>query len=257
MQHKPQQYSALNSKWLPVRMGSFCSSTNKHNLPPPVVQELFHTAHEYANLSNRAGTVASDLVLACDDLKLPPKAFYSIKKRVLKRKQGMPRSFLHPRVSRHNSVAVEPMVNIQSPALLPPPSRSPSPDLLGSDDEGGPPAIPTTLRGISNYFPALPPKHTYLRTPVGFLPFQFHDSWLNCQCRHRHQSEPHSLHSRRNSKLPHWFKSHWATFFRVRRTAQTRKTTNFWVILSIGRWVCIPGRGGKLVHDYIRLSHTF
>jgi len=45
-------------------------------------------------------------------------------------------------------------------------SRSSSPDLLASDDESGPPIIPTTLRGLPPYFPQLPPKHTYLQTPV-------------------------------------------------------------------------------------------
>lgn len=50
--------------------------------------------------------------------------------------------------------------------LLPPPSRSPSPELLSSDDEGVPPTIPMTLRPLPHYVPPLPPKHTYLRTPV-------------------------------------------------------------------------------------------
>ena len=53
-----------------------------------------------------------------------------------------------------------------SVALLPPPSRSPSPELLSSDEEGVPPTIPMTLRPLPHYVPPLPPKHTYLRTPV-------------------------------------------------------------------------------------------
>ena len=51
-------------------------------------------------------------------------------------------------------------------ALLPPPPRAPSPELLSSDDEGAPPAIPMTLRPLPHYVPPLPPKHTYLRTTV-------------------------------------------------------------------------------------------
>lgn len=50
-----------------------------------------------------------------------------------------------------------------------PPSRSPSPELLPSDDEDAIPVIPVTLRQLpwnDRYLPALPPKHTYLRTPV-------------------------------------------------------------------------------------------
>lgn len=55
------------------------------------------------------------------------------------------------------------------PSMLPPPSRSSSPELLSSDDEDAPPIVPATLRTLSlNYLPALPPKHTYLRTPVSF-----------------------------------------------------------------------------------------
>lgn len=60
--------------------------------------------------------------------------------------------------------------------MLHPPSRSPSPDLLSSDDEGAPRVRPVTLRTIPHYIPPLPPKHTYLRTPVshivGFLIFE-------------------------------------------------------------------------------------
>lgn len=50
--------------------------------------------------------------------------------------------------------------------LLPPPSRSPSPDLLDSDDEGTTPSVPLTLRQLPRHFPSLPPKHTYMKTPV-------------------------------------------------------------------------------------------
>jgi transcription initiation factor TFIID subunit 8 len=53
-----------------------------------------------------------------------------------------------------------------APTLLPPPSRSSSPKLLGSDDEGAMPIIPLTLRNLPSHFPTLPPKHTYMRTPV-------------------------------------------------------------------------------------------
>lgn len=47
-----------------------------------------------------------------------------------------------------------------------PPPRTRSPELLQSDDEGSTPTIPTTLRQIPSNFPPLPPKHTYLKTPV-------------------------------------------------------------------------------------------
>ncbi|KAF9008722.1 hypothetical protein BDQ17DRAFT_70897 [Cyathus striatus] len=93
------------------------------------VQQLFERAHEYANLANRA------------DL-------HSIRTRTTRK--------------RKRSIHLTPAL----PELLPPTSRSPSPELLPSDDDDAPPAVPVTLRGLPAYFPTLPPKHTYLRTPV-------------------------------------------------------------------------------------------
>lgn len=61
------------------------------------------------------------------------------------------------------------MQDVPSMELNPPPSRSPSPELLPSDDEDAVPVIPVTLRQLpwsDRYLPSLPPKHTYLRTPV-------------------------------------------------------------------------------------------
>lgn len=53
----------------------------------------------------------------------------------------------------------------QQPSLVSPPSRSPSPHLLPSDEENAPVHVPITLRYVPSHFPKLPPKHTYLRTP--------------------------------------------------------------------------------------------
>jgi len=50
--------------------------------------------------------------------------------------------------------------------LLPAKRRSPPPKLLSSDDESSPLTIPSSLRSIPHFYPNLPPKHTYLRTPV-------------------------------------------------------------------------------------------
>ena len=54
----------------------------------------------------------------------------------------------------------------ESLILLPSGRKSPPPKLLSSDDESSPPTIPSTLRSIPHFYPNLPPKHTYLRTPV-------------------------------------------------------------------------------------------
>jgi transcription initiation factor TFIID subunit 8 len=60
---------------------------------------------------------------------------------------------------------------MHAPTLLPAPSRSPSPELLPSDDEGAAIVIPLTLRTLPSYYPSLPPKHTYQMTPVRISPF--------------------------------------------------------------------------------------
>ncbi|PPQ77712.1 hypothetical protein CVT25_011147 [Psilocybe cyanescens] len=115
------------------------------------VQQLFQRAHEYANLANRASAIASDVLLACEDFDIPPKELYHTKKATAKRKRSI-------RDSGKKS---------PKPAtLVLPRSRSPSPELLPSDDEDVPANTPTTLRNLPSYFPNLPPKHTYLQTPA-------------------------------------------------------------------------------------------
>lgn len=53
-------------------------------------------------------------------------------------------------------------------SFLPSESRPSSPELLSSDDEAVPntAAVPLTLRMLPPHFPSLPPKHTYMKTPV-------------------------------------------------------------------------------------------
>lgn len=135
-----------------------------------VVQQLFQRAHEYANLANRAGAIASDLLLACEDFDLHPKDLYKVKISTTKRKRGT-----HVYFSKmFHSIIYDPghgsLVSSTGPVtLLAPPSRSPSPELLASDDEDASSTIPTTLKSLPSYFPDLPPKHTYLQTPVRFF----------------------------------------------------------------------------------------
>ena len=57
----------------------------------------------------------------------------------------------------------EPTLNIEF--VLPEPKEE-DPELLDSDDEEAPSDIPESLRSLPDYLPPLPPKHTYLRTPV-------------------------------------------------------------------------------------------
>ena len=131
-----------------------------------VVEQLYERAHQYANLANRTGPIAKDLMLACEDKKLLPKDLYRAGlNHSRKRKRGtvFPRCSMALLCTHYNT---DSMKFVEAPTLIPPPSRSPSPQMLPSDDEDALPVIPVTLRGLPSYFPDLPPKHTYLRTPV-------------------------------------------------------------------------------------------
>ncbi|KAF9046000.1 hypothetical protein BDZ89DRAFT_942356 [Hymenopellis radicata] len=111
-----------------------------------LIERLYGRAHEYANLANRAGAITTDLVLACNDFDMP-----TAKLRPKRRR----RNVLMPRCTSH------PLT------LVAPPSRSPSPELLSSDDEESQTnTTPFTLRNLPETFPALPPKHTYHQTPI-------------------------------------------------------------------------------------------
>ncbi|KAI0939570.1 hypothetical protein AcW1_004561 [Taiwanofungus camphoratus] len=107
------------------------------------IEQLFQRAHEYANLANRSGPIAKDLLLASGEYGLQTRELYRVGSEAKGRLEG--------------SVI---------PTLLPPPDPSPLPELLASDDEEGPPVIPATLRTLPHYVPSLPPKHTYMRTPL-------------------------------------------------------------------------------------------
>ncbi|KAJ6510039.1 hypothetical protein C8R47DRAFT_779286 [Mycena vitilis] len=110
------------------------------------MERLYERAHQYANLSNRSAAIATDLVLACEEFDIAPESLRPIRAKIgrKKKKKTVPRT----------------------PALIPARSRSPSPTRLPSDDESVQPSIPVTLRALPSYFPKLPPKHTYLRTPA-------------------------------------------------------------------------------------------
>ncbi|KAG6880081.1 hypothetical protein C0992_006893 [Termitomyces sp. T32_za158] len=110
------------------------------------VEQLFARAHEHANLANRAGVIATDVLRACNEVGIAPDALRTTALESRKRKKQ----------DKH----------VDAATLIPAPSPPPSPKLLPSDDEGTLPAVPLTLRYIPSYFPALPPKHTYLRTPA-------------------------------------------------------------------------------------------
>ncbi|KAJ7283845.1 hypothetical protein C8J57DRAFT_1171768 [Mycena rebaudengoi] len=111
------------------------------------LERLYERAHQYANLSNRSGAIATDLVLACEEFNIAPESLRPTRAKIVRKKKRM--------------IAIP-----ATPALLPARSRSPSPARLPSDDESVPPLIPPTLRALPAFFPKIPPKHTYLRTPA-------------------------------------------------------------------------------------------
>ncbi|TFK27052.1 hypothetical protein FA15DRAFT_587120 [Coprinopsis marcescibilis] len=115
------------------------------------VQQLYQRAHEYANLANRAGAIASDLLKACDEFDVPTNELYEVAKKAKRKRRCTYTS-----------------ANLQLDAALDtPPSRSGSPELLPSDDEETSARIyPATLRTLPSHFPSLPPKHTYMKTPA-------------------------------------------------------------------------------------------
>ncbi|KAJ7086653.1 hypothetical protein C8R44DRAFT_650475 [Mycena epipterygia] len=116
------------------------------------IERLYERAHQYANLSNRSAAIATDLVLACEEFEMAPESLRPTRAKIVRKKKKR---------SKHCTGSIPP-----TPALIPARSRSPSPARLPSDDESVLPSIPPTLRTLPSFFPALPPKHTYLRTPA-------------------------------------------------------------------------------------------
>jgi len=109
------------------------------------VKGLFERAHELANLANRSGPIVTDVLLACKERNVDPEQ--------LKKVASGPRGKKH---SHH----------IQAATLVLPEPTLPLPRMINTDEDEPGLVIPATLRSIPHYTPTLPPKHTYLRTPV-------------------------------------------------------------------------------------------
>ncbi|KAI5894107.1 uncharacterized protein SCHCODRAFT_02623746 [Schizophyllum commune H4-8] len=109
------------------------------------IQNIFAIAHEYANLSHRSYIAPPDVYQACQGEGLTTQ---DLRTKAKKRKRRAPVDKLAPRAA-----------------------RTPSPELLPSDDEDqahtyqGAAKGPLTLRDVPSYLPKLPPKHTYLKSP--------------------------------------------------------------------------------------------
>ena len=131
--------------------------------------------------------------------------------------------------------------------IEPPIRRSPSPELLESDDEDEE-AVPRTLRALPEHLPPLPPKHTYLRTPVS-LPFA-HRLILICACvlyisrsfplpdkldtnfdvwycRYRHRRSKRYHPWRRNWKMQRWCKRVYVDCCWLQKSTLMRMTESY------------------------------
>lgn len=166
----------------------------------PVIEQLYERAHEYANLANRAKPVVSDVLSASDDYNLEAAEVYRFSRKSRKRKRGV--SCASHVCIQSGSCCMQPSGGQNAITLLPPPPRSPSPELLSSDDEGVPPTIPMTLRPLPHYAPPLPPKHTYLRTPVRASVMRHPCRGLTSPLRFRRRRKLRCPRSRRSSKMP-------------------------------------------------------
>ena len=128
---------------------------------------LFERTHELANLANRSSPIVTDLLLACKERNVDPDQ--------LKKVAGGPRGkkrkslgiffsvYSAQRITLH--LPIDPH-HFQAATLELPVPTHPLPRMLNSDEDEPGLIIPATLRSIPHYTPALPPKHTYLRTPV-------------------------------------------------------------------------------------------
>lgn len=130
-----------------------------------VVTRLYEQAHEYANLANRAGPIPTDLALACQDNGLATTDLRRIalgKSR--RRRHGMCSDASLPAYGSH--IVTAPLPQPTQTTLIPAETRHPTPDLLPAEETHAALTIPLTIRSLPQPLPALPPKHTYTRTPV-------------------------------------------------------------------------------------------
>ncbi|KAF8505547.1 hypothetical protein F5888DRAFT_1798551 [Russula emetica] len=110
------------------------------------IQDLHRNIHDYANLANRSTPLVGDMLDICQECGLET--------------DGLRLTSELSKLRSRGSTTIN-----ESMTLLPAGRKSPPPKLLSSDDESSPPTIPSTLRSIPHFYPNLPPKHTYLRTP--------------------------------------------------------------------------------------------
>ncbi len=141
-----------------------------------VVEQIFGRAKGYAEVASRAKPVPEDVLLACEEYDLD---FKELRKESRKRRRNRKNS-QYIRCSPSSLLFALIIIEVVRASRLEAPSfRSDSPELLDSDDEKSRHSAPHTIRSLHPHLPPLPPKHTYLRTPVYFSPTQSPNFFLN------------------------------------------------------------------------------
>ncbi len=142
-----------------------------------VVEQIFGRAKGYAEVASRAKPVPEDVLLACEEYDLD---FKELRKESRKRRRNRKNSqFIRCSPSSLIFALIIIVEVVHASRLEAPSFRSDSPELLDSDDEKSRHSAPHTIRSLHPHLPPLPPKHTYLRTPVCFCPSQSPNLFLN------------------------------------------------------------------------------
>ncbi|KAH8113400.1 hypothetical protein DFH11DRAFT_1727875 [Phellopilus nigrolimitatus] len=125
------------------------------------IEQLFARAKAYADVASRACPSPADVLAAAEEHDIDVAGL------VKERREGARRARKRQKVSSEQNPGSDTGRGLGSRLeLVAPTRRSASPDLLPSDDENTAPVVPQTLRSLPAHLPPLPPKHTYLRTPV-------------------------------------------------------------------------------------------
>jgi transcription initiation factor TFIID subunit 8 len=130
------------------------------------VKTLFERAHELANLANRSGPIATDLLLACKERNVDVDQLRMVSPGPRGKKRESSGARLLPIMLTTQLIIPLDPHQIQAATLVLPEPTPPLPRMINTDEDEPGLVIPATLRSIPHYTPTLPPKHTYLRTPV-------------------------------------------------------------------------------------------
>lgn len=130
------------------------------------VKGLFERAHELANLANRSGPIVTDVLLACEERNVDPEQLKKVASGLRGKKRKSLGSRLLPILLSTRLITPVDSHHIHAATLVLPEPTPPLPRMINTDEDEPGLVIPATLRSIPHYTPTLPPKHTYLRTPV-------------------------------------------------------------------------------------------